>query len=198
MGKSSRNISNSDFNVSDDLSPESLSLRAAELENALCNQDKLLCKVFRENKKLNFKLESVVSEIDSLQSVHNDMSAKPCDICRMVMVNYVGLWLVHTQVASQLKGAILEFKELKARSLFLGACTSCPMFRSELEACTIEIKDLKCQIDHSSHYGVLSPLCELCSSLKGKLFHASKENIELKQEVAYLTSCLERTILRRK
>jgi hypothetical protein len=35
MGKSSRHISDSD--VSDDLSPESLSLRVIELENALCN-----------------------------------------------------------------------------------------------------------------------------------------------------------------
>jgi hypothetical protein len=58
MGKSSRNISNSDSDVSDDLSAESLSLRVVELENALCNQDKLLCKVFHENKKLNLELES--------------------------------------------------------------------------------------------------------------------------------------------
>jgi hypothetical protein len=56
MGKSSRHISNSD--VSGNLSPESLSLRVIEHENALCNQDKLLCKVFRENKKLNLELES--------------------------------------------------------------------------------------------------------------------------------------------
>jgi hypothetical protein len=56
MGKSLRNISDSD--VSDDLSPESLSLRVVELENALCNQDKLLCKLFCENKKLNLELES--------------------------------------------------------------------------------------------------------------------------------------------
>jgi hypothetical protein len=57
---SSRNISDSDFDsdVSDDLSPESLSLRVTELENALCNQDKLLCKAFCENKKLNLELES--------------------------------------------------------------------------------------------------------------------------------------------
>jgi hypothetical protein len=46
MGKSSRNISNSDSDVSDDLSPESVSLRVVEFENALCNQDKLFCKVF--------------------------------------------------------------------------------------------------------------------------------------------------------
>jgi hypothetical protein len=57
MGKSSRNISNSD--VSDDLSSEGLSLRVVELENALCNQDKLLYKAFHENKKLNLELESV-------------------------------------------------------------------------------------------------------------------------------------------
>jgi hypothetical protein len=46
MGKSSRNISDSNSDISDDLSFESLSLRVAELENALWNQDKLLCKVF--------------------------------------------------------------------------------------------------------------------------------------------------------
>jgi hypothetical protein len=56
MGESSRNIS--DSNVSDDLATESLSLRVIELENALCNQDKLLYKIFCENKKLNLELES--------------------------------------------------------------------------------------------------------------------------------------------
>jgi hypothetical protein len=59
MGKSSKNIFDSDSDVSDDLSPESVSLRIVELENALCNQDKLLCKVFCENKKLNLEFESV-------------------------------------------------------------------------------------------------------------------------------------------
>jgi hypothetical protein len=61
MGKSLRNIFNSDSDVSDDLSPESFSLRAVELESALCNQDKLLCKVFHENKKLNLELKSAFS-----------------------------------------------------------------------------------------------------------------------------------------
>jgi hypothetical protein len=74
IGKSSRSVS--DSNVSDDLSFESLSLRVTELENALCNQGKLLCKVFRENKKLNLELESSFSEIASLRSVNHDMSAK--------------------------------------------------------------------------------------------------------------------------
>jgi hypothetical protein len=54
MGKSSKHISDSDFDVSDDLS-----LRVIELENALYNRDKLLCKIFYENKKLNLVLESV-------------------------------------------------------------------------------------------------------------------------------------------
>jgi hypothetical protein len=57
MGKSSQHISDSDSDVSDDLSPEGLSLRVIELENALCNQDKRLCKVFCENKMLNLELE---------------------------------------------------------------------------------------------------------------------------------------------
>jgi hypothetical protein len=50
MGKSSRHISDSDSDVSDDSSPKSLSLRVVELENALRNQDKLLCKIFVKTK----------------------------------------------------------------------------------------------------------------------------------------------------
>jgi hypothetical protein len=66
MCKSSRHISNSAFDVSDDSFPESLSSRVVKLENALCNQDKLLCKIFHENKRLNLKLESSFSEIASI------------------------------------------------------------------------------------------------------------------------------------
>jgi hypothetical protein len=137
MGKSSRNVSDSDSDVSDDLSFKSPSLRVAELENALCNQDMLLCQVFHENKKLNLELESSFSETAALRLVHNYMSAKPCDNCKMTMVNYTDLWLVHAQVASQLDGAKLELRELKAHSLVLGACTSYPLLRSVLEASTV-------------------------------------------------------------
>jgi hypothetical protein len=38
----------------------------------------------------------------------------------------------------------------------------------------------------------------MCGSLKGKFFHATKESTELKQEVAYLTCHLERTIVSEK
>jgi hypothetical protein len=196
MCKSSKNISNSD--VSNDLSFESLFLRVVKLENALCNQDKLLYKIFHENKKLNLEIESSFSEIVSLQSVHDDISAKPCDNYKIIMVNYADLWLVHAQVASQLNDAKLELRELKTRSLLLGACTSYHLLRSNLESSAIEIKDLKYKLDHSSCYSILSPPCELCGSLKGKLLHATKESTELKQEVAYLTSRLERTIVSEK
>jgi hypothetical protein len=77
-------------------------LRVAELENALCNQNKLLCKVFRKNKKLNLELKNAFSEIAFLRYVHDDMGAKPCDNCKMIMVNYAELWLVHSHVASLL------------------------------------------------------------------------------------------------
>jgi hypothetical protein len=98
MGKSSRHISDfdSDSDVSDDLSPDGLSLRVVELENALCNQDKLFCKVFRKNKKLKLKLESASSKIASPRFVHDDMSVKACDNCIMIMVNYADLWLLHS------------------------------------------------------------------------------------------------------
>jgi hypothetical protein len=72
------------------------------------------------------------------------------------------------------------------------------MLRSNLEACAVEIKDFKHQIAHSSCYSVLSPPCDVCGSLKDKLFHATKESTELQQEVGYLTAHLEKIILSEK
>jgi hypothetical protein len=85
---------------------------------------------------------------------------------------------------------------------------SCPLLRSDWEATVVKIKDLKHRLDHGSCYTILTPLCIVCGSLKDKLFHATKDNIELKQEIAYLTArleniaylvaCLEKTILSEK
>jgi hypothetical protein len=138
------------------------------------------------------------SEIASLRSVHDDTSAKPCNNCKMIMVIYTNMWNVHSQVACLLNSARLELEELKAHSLLLGACTSCPLLKSDLEACAVEIIELKHKLDHSSRYSVLSPPCEACGSLKRKLFHVTKENTGLVQKVAYLTSHLEKTVVNEK
>jgi hypothetical protein len=198
LGKSSRHISDSDSDVSNDSSPDGLSLRVAKLENALCNQDKLLGKVFCENKKLNLELESSFSEIASFQSAHDDMSVKPCDRYTMIMVNYADLWLIHSHVADLLDSVRLRLNELKARSTLLVACTSYILLRSDLKAAAVEIKDLKHKFDYSCSYTVLSPPCEACVSLKGKIFHATKENTELQQEAGYLTAHLKKIILSEK
>jgi hypothetical protein len=133
---------------------------------------------------LNLKLESAFSEIASLRSVHDDMSVKPCDRCKMIMVNYVDLWLVHSHISSLLDDARLELRELKSCFTLFGVFTTYPLFRSDLEAAVVEIKDLKHKLDHSSRYTILSPPCEACVSLNGKLFYATKENTKLQQEVA--------------
>jgi hypothetical protein len=62
------------------------------------------------------------------------------------------------KLQSQLMSAKLELKEIKACSLLLGACTSCLMLKSNLEACSIEIKNLKQRLDHSSCYKFFHPL----------------------------------------
>jgi hypothetical protein len=97
---------------------------------------------------LNLELESSFSEIASLRTVHDDMSAKPCDGCTMIMINYADPWLIHSHVASLFDCAKLELRELKAHFTLLGACTSCLLLRSDLEVATIEIKDLKHKLDH--------------------------------------------------
>jgi hypothetical protein len=89
--------------------------------------------------------------------MHDDMSAKPCDRCTMIMINYTDLWLIHSHVAGLLDSARLDLRELKSRSTLLGACTSCLMLRSDLEAAAVEITDLKHKLDHSSSYTILSP-----------------------------------------
>jgi predicted Zn-ribbon and HTH transcriptional regulator len=198
MGKSSRNDPNSDFDISDDLSFKSLSLKAVNLENALCNKDKLLCQVFRENKNLNLKMENSFAEIVSLLLVHNDMSSQPCENCNMIMVNYADLWIVHTHVANQLRGAKLELEELKARSLLLGAVLECPKLKLELDDHSLKAKELERKLLQQPRVLVTSPPCEVCGSHKGKILHATKENSELKQEVAYLFARLERTKLSEK
>jgi hypothetical protein len=153
----------------------------------------LFCKVFRDNKKLNLELECSFSEITFLLSVHDDMSGKPRDNCKMIKGNYVDLGLVHSYIASLLDGARFELRELKGRSTLLGTCTTCPLLRSDLKASAVEIKDLKHKLDHFSCYTALSPKCKMCGSLKGKLLYSIKENIELKSEVAYLTTHFEKT-----
>jgi hypothetical protein len=67
-GRSSRNNSDSDSesDVGDDLTYGDLSSKMHKLEDALCSQDKLLCRVFCENKDLNLKLENSFAEIASL------------------------------------------------------------------------------------------------------------------------------------
>jgi hypothetical protein len=105
---------------------------------------------------------------------------------------------VHSRIASLLDAVRLELRELKARSTLLGACTSCLLLRSDLEVVAIGIKDLKHKLDHPSRYTVLSPPCEAYVSLKGKLFHATKENTQLQQEITYLTARLEKTVLSEK
>jgi hypothetical protein len=80
--------------------------------------------------------------------MHDDMSVKSCDNCTMIMVNYAYLWLMHSRVASQLKGVKLELKEIKTHFMLFGDCTSCPLLRSNLEAFAIEIKDLKHKLKH--------------------------------------------------
>jgi hypothetical protein len=98
-----------------------------------------------------------------------------------------------TQVASQFKGAKLKFKELKAHSLMLRACLKCPKLKLELDARSLKVKELEIKLLEKPRVSVTSPPCEVCGTLKGKLFHATKENFELKQEVTYLSARLERT-----
>jgi hypothetical protein len=130
--------------------------------------------------------------------VHDDISAKPYDNCTMIRVNYANMWLLHSHVARLLDSAMLELRELKTYSTLHGACMNCSLLRFDLNAAVAEIKDLEYRLDHASCYTILTLSCVVCGSLKGKVLHATKENTELKHEIAYLIACLKKTILSEK
>jgi hypothetical protein len=67
-----------------------------------------------------------------------------------------------------------------------------------LDARSFHVKKLETELLEKSHISVTSSLCEVCVSLKGKIIHAINENTMLVQDVAYLTSWLERTKLSEK
>jgi hypothetical protein len=98
----------------------------------------------------------------------------------MIMVNYADLWIVHTQVASQLKGVKLELKELKAHSLLLGDCLECPKLKLDLDTHFLKIKELETKLLEKPRVSVTPPPCEVCGSLKSKLFYTTKENTKVK------------------
>jgi hypothetical protein len=105
---------------------------------------------------------------------------------------------VHAQVASRLESTICELNELKTRPSLLSACLECPKLKLKLDACSLNVKKLETKLLKKSHVLVTSSPCELCVSLKGKLVHATNENTMLMQDIAYLTSRLERTKLSEK
>jgi 2-hydroxy-3-keto-5-methylthiopentenyl-1-phosphate phosphatase len=106
------------------------------------------------------------------------------------------------EVCGTLKGKLLhatkENSEVQQEGAYLSSHLERIMLKSDLEACSIEIKELKQKIDYSSRYKIFSPRCEVCGTLKGKLLHATKENSEVQQEGAYLSSHLERIIVSEK
>jgi hypothetical protein len=105
---------------------------------------------------------------------------------------------VHAQVASQLESTICELNELKVRPSLLGACLECPKLKLELDARSLNVKKLETKLLEKSHVSITSSPCEGCVSFKCKLVHATNENTMLVQDVAYLTSRLERTKLSEK
>jgi hypothetical protein len=74
----------------------------------------------------------------------------------------------------------LELKELKAHSLLLSVCLECLNLKFELDAHSLKVKELETKLVEKPRVSVTSPSCEFCGSLKGKLFHATKENTEVK------------------
>jgi hypothetical protein len=67
-----------------------------------------------------------------------------------------------------------------------------------LDARSLNVKKLETKLLEKSYVSVTLSPYEGCVSLKGKLVHATNENTMLMQDVAYLTSWLERTKLTEK
>jgi hypothetical protein len=67
--------------------------------------------------------------------------------------------------------------------LLLGACLECPKLKLELDTHYLKVKELETKLLEKPCVSDTSPHCEVCGTLKGKLFHATKQNTELKQAI---------------
>jgi hypothetical protein len=105
---------------------------------------------------------------------------------------------MYPQVASQLESTICELDELKARPSLLSACLEYSKLKLELGIRSLNVKKLETELLEKSYILVTSSPCEICVSLKDKFVHDINENTMLAQDVAYLTSRLERTKLSEK
>jgi hypothetical protein len=151
-----------------------------------------------ENNYFKAQLDGSHIDVSPLKSLHNDMSDKDCDFCLVVMEDLTKLRNVYAKVASQLDSNICELNELKARLSLLGACLECPKIKLELDAHSLNVKKLETELLMKSHVSVTLSPCEVCVSLTGKPVNATNENTMLIQDVAYLTSRLERSKLSEK
>jgi hypothetical protein len=173
--------------------------KSANLENVVAmRQNCDLVDVYHENNYFKAKLDGSHIDVSPLKSLHSDMSDKDCDFCLVVMKDLAKLWNVHAQVASQLESTICELDGLKAKPSLLDACLECPKLKLELDARSLNVKKLETKLLEKSHVSITSSPCEVCVWVKGKLVHATNENTMLMQDVAYLTSWLERTKLSEK
>jgi hypothetical protein len=170
--------------------------KSANLEKVRQNYD--LADACHENNYFKANLDCSHIDVSPPKSLHSNMSDKDCNFCLVVMEDLAKLRVVHAQVANQLESTICELNELKARPSFLGACLECLKLKLELDARSLNVKKLETRLLEKSHVSVSSSSCEGCVSLKGKLLHTTNENTMPVQDVAYLTSRLERTKLSEK
>jgi hypothetical protein len=185
---------------------DDMSVKLVEHDEKSANHEKViimsqncdLVDACSENNYLKANLDGSHIDVSIPKSLHNDMSDKDCDFCLVVMEDLVKLRNVHAEVASQLESTICELDELKARPSLLGACLECHKLKLELDVCSLNVKKLETKLFEKSYISVTSSPCELCVSPKGTLVHATNKNTMLVQDIAYLTSQLERTKLSEK
>jgi hypothetical protein len=151
--------------------------KSAKLEKVRQSCD--LVGVCHENNYFKANLDGSHIDVSPPKSLHNNMSDKDCDFCLVMMEDLAKLRNVHSKVASQLESTICELDKLKARPSLLDACLECPKLKLELEAHSFNVKKLETKLLEKSHISITSSPCEGCVSLKGKLVHATNENIIL-------------------
>jgi hypothetical protein len=117
-------------------------------------------------------------EIDYLKLVCDDMNAKLVE---------------HNEKSANLEKVVV----MRQNCDLVDACHENNYFKAKLDG-WLNVKKLETELLKKSHVLVTSSPCEVCVSLKGKLIHATNENIMLVQDVAYLTSRLDRTKLSEK
>jgi regulator of replication initiation timing len=201
--KSDKDDSSSDSEEDVNNSPSILIAENARLNDLLDNRDDVLRKTNKEKREYSsllgeakekvVELESLLvdarTQIDSLKSAPVVINEPECTDCSTFHGELTVLKENYASKVEELDVLRVELDDMKSRSSFLGACTSCPVLHEKLDASLVYARSLEAQL--KAPIPTICSTCEVIVVKNMQLAHYADrlldENDELRKLMGWLS-----------